>query len=115
MMVAIPAGLMLQVPPVEASVSVVHAPTHILKVPPIAAGRGVTVTILLEVQPPEPNEFIIVVVPAVIPVTTPVDEFTVPTAVTVLLHEPPPEDDVSVISCPTHTLFGPLIVPGPEF
>ena len=53
-----------------------------------------------------------VVVPAEIPVTTPLEE-TVPTAVLVLVHVPPPVPlAVSVVVAPTHTVAVPLIVPG---
>jgi hypothetical protein len=113
-MVATPAGLMLHVPPVDASVSVVHTPTHMLVVPLIAAGRGVTVTTFVDEQPPEPIDTVIVTVPDVRPVTTPVVGSTVPIVALLLLHEPPPDDEVSDMVCPTQTLDGPLIVPGPE-
>jgi hypothetical protein len=115
MIVATPAGLILQVPPVEASVRVVHAPTHMLVVPPMAAGDGVTVTIVVDEQPPEPNEFVTVIVPDVTPPRIPVVGSIVPTAKLLLLHDPPPDDDVNVIVCPTHTLDDPVIVPGPAF
>ena len=53
-----------------------------------------------------------VVVPAAIHVTTPPEE-TVPTAVLVLLHVPPPVPlAVSVVVAPTHTVAVPLMVPG---
>ena len=113
-MVATPAGLMLQVPPGLASASVLHSPTHTLCVPVITAGDGVTVT-TIELLQPLPRDVVIVVVPADMPVTTPVVGSTVPTAGTLLLQVPPGEDEVSVVVSPTHTLAVPVIVPGPAF
>ena len=45
--------LLLQVPPVEASVKAVVKPTHTLAVPVIAAGKGLTVTGVVIIQPVE--------------------------------------------------------------
>lgn len=50
-MVAVEALLVLHVPPVVASVSVVDAPTHTLAVPDMAAGSGLTVTVRVTKQP----------------------------------------------------------------
>ena len=56
----------------------------------------------------------IIVVPAVIPQTTPVAEFTVPTPVLLLLQVPVPPDAVvllNVMHDPVHTDAAPVIVP----
>ena len=56
----------------------------------------------------------IIVVPGVIPQTTPVEELTVPTAVLLLLQVPVPPDAVAllnVIHNPVHTDVAPDIVP----
>jgi hypothetical protein len=52
-----------------------------------------------------------VVVPAVIPVTTPV-ALTVPTAVLLLLQTPPPVASVSAVVRGAHTTAVPVIIPG---
>jgi alpha-D-ribose 1-methylphosphonate 5-triphosphate synthase subunit PhnH len=51
-----------------------------------------------------------VAVPAVMPVTLPVEP-TVATLVEPELHIPPPEPSVTLIIDPAHTLKGPVIVP----
>lgn len=49
--VAVVVGVLLQVPPVVVSVSVVLVPAHNVVVPCIAAGDAVTVSVLVTVQP----------------------------------------------------------------
>ena len=56
-----------------------------------------------------------VTVPALTPVTMPVEAPTVAVPVAVLLHVPPPVASVSVILDPAHTLVGPEIATGKEF
>lgn len=51
-------------------------------------------------------------VPADTPVTIPVPEPTVATAVLLLLHEPPPEALVSVVVVPGHAVSVPPIAAG---
>jgi hypothetical protein len=53
-----------------------------------------------------------VVVPGMLAVTTPDDEFILPIGGTLLLHVPPPVASVSVTVPPTHALSGPLIGAG---
>ena len=50
-MVATPVLLLLHTPPLVASVSVVAKPTHTFVVPPIAAGFGLTVKLVIAIQP----------------------------------------------------------------
>ena len=49
--VATPVLLLLHTPPLVASVSVVVKPTQTLVVPPIAAGFGLTVKLVIAIQP----------------------------------------------------------------
>jgi hypothetical protein len=112
--VATVVGLIVHVPPELASARVAQKPAHTLIEPVITAGSGVTVTIIVLLQP-LPKDVVMIAVPAVTPVTTPVNEPTVATAVLLLLQLPPGEDEVRVVVSPTHTLAAPLIVPGPAF
>ena len=48
---AIVVALLLHVPPDVASVSALVALTHALRVPPIAAGNGFTVTVVVAIHP----------------------------------------------------------------
>jgi hypothetical protein len=91
--------------------------TQIVAVPDIvpAFGSGLTVTFCVATTAPQPfvTVYDIVVVPALKPVTTPVEEFTVPTVAVVLLHTPPPVPLASrSVVASTHTVAVPLIVPG---
>jgi hypothetical protein len=58
------------------------------------------------------NVYTIVVVPAVMPATTPLELPTEAMPVALLLHLPPDGLSLSVIVNPAHTLPGPVIVPG---
>lgn len=49
--VAVPVALLTQVPPADASASVVVRPTHTVVVPVISAGSGLTVTTSVLKQP----------------------------------------------------------------
>ena len=51
LMVAMLLGLMLQVPPTVALLRLVVLPTQVVRVPVIAAGRSLTVTTVVRVQP----------------------------------------------------------------
>ena len=53
-------------------------------------------------------------VPALVPVTTPVVEFTVAIPVALLLHVPPAVASVSVIVWPAQTTVGPDMATGKE-
>ena len=91
----VPAGdtLLIHNPPDTGCVSVVVRPWHTEEAPTIAAGAGVTVTTSVEIQPAL-NAYVIVVVPAVMPVSTPPVTSIVPTAGVLLLHVPPVLDVV---------------------
>ena len=75
------------IPPGLRSPSVVVVPAHRLDDPVTDRGSGFTVTTAVTVQP-EPNEYVMVAVPAVAPVTIPVVKPTVATSVGVLLQVP---------------------------
>jgi hypothetical protein len=101
--------LLVHVPPLGVLPSVVVEPTHTDAVPLIAVGPALTV-ITAVLKQLAPTMKVIVVVPALTPVTTPVLMSTVALAVLLLLHVPPPVL-LSVVVPPIHTLVVPEIVP----
>ena len=115
--VAIPVALLDQLPPDTVEVNVVVPPTQIpcvpLRVP--ADGVAVTVTDLVAVafaQPPVPFlVYVMIAVPAVTPLTTPVEAFTVAIPVALLDQLPPDTVEVNVVVPPTQTPCVPLMVP----
>ena len=109
--VAINGLLLLHIPPVVTSLSVVVAPTHIVVVPVIAAGSAYTVSVLVVLHP-APGEKVIVVIPAATPVTTPVPEPTVAIPGDPELHVPPPEGSLKAVVAPVHTVATPVIGAG---
>jgi len=72
-------------------------------------GNGLTVTIVVAVQPVD-NEYVINEVPPSTPVTTP-EPFIVATPVLLLVHVPPPAS-LNAVVMPTHTLAVPPIGDG---
>ena len=100
--VATPVLLLLQVPPPVASARVVVAPTQRVTGVPgvIAAGLLFTVTVASASQ--LPIVYVIVAVPNVIPVTSPLPS-TVATPILLLLHVPPLTLLLSVVLVPMHT------------
>ena len=102
--------LLLQVP--VPLVSVVVLPAHATAMPLIAAGKGFTVTIVVALQL-APIENVIIVVPAAMPLTIPVDPM-VAMVIALLLQLPPPPSLRAVVS-PVQTWVVPAIVPGVEF
>lgn len=110
---AMPGALLLQVPPVAASVSVVVEPAHSLAVPVIGATAGpasvVHVTELAAVQPAMlVTLYSIVVVPVATAVTVPV-LLTVATVGSILPHTPPGVASLSVDVVPEHVCAVPVI------
>ena len=101
-MVATDGLLLVHVPPVVGSVRVVVAPTHTNGVPPIVPGAVLTVTTAVAVQMP-PVVYVIVAVPAEIPVTVPEPEPMVAMAGLLLVHMPPVTALVRVVVAPTQT------------
>lgn len=101
-----------QVPPVVASANGAVVPAHKVPPPVIAAGPGLTLTILVTVQP-APSEYVIVVVRlADMPVTTPVSGLIVATEGKLLVQVPPGTRSVSVTDAPAQTEDGPAIAEG---
>lgn len=85
--------LLLHAPPVTGWLIGVVRPRHTVELPVMAAGAAVTVTTSVEIQPAL-SAYVIVVVPEVMPVSTPVDASIVPTEAVLLLHVPPVVDVV---------------------
>jgi hypothetical protein len=84
-------------------------------VPVITAGRGLTVMLLIAVQPVDVIVYVISALPVPAPVTIPLLEPTVATARSLLLHVPPVVASVNVIVDPTHTKDAPPIEAGKGF
>ena len=105
------ASLLLHVPPEGASVSVVDRPIQTWPAPEIEAGRLLTVTVVVAMQP-EPRLYVITAVPPAIPVTTPVDELMITIVESLLLQAPPPTLLPSVAVEPTQTDVVPVIAAG---
>jgi len=93
--------LLVHEPPVEAEVNEIVAPPQTEVAPIISAGIAPTV-ITNDVLQPVPNVYIIVVVPGVTPVTSPV-VLTEATVVLLLLHVPPSVALVSAAVFPAQT------------
>lgn len=107
--VATPVAPLVHVPPgVVLERVVVAPPSHTFREPVMAPGSGSMVTSF--VTKPQPVN-VIVVVPELIPVTTP-DAFTVALAGVELLHVPPGTPLESVMVLPGHTLPGPVMAVG---
>ena len=106
--------VLLHVPVAGLLLSVVVAPAHTAIVPLIGAGSGFTV-ITAYCCVSVGRVYVIVVVPASMPVTIPVDAFMVPTAVLPLVHVPPVGEQCSAVAEPLHTVIVPVITPGRQF
>lgn len=109
--VATDVRLLVQVPPVAPSVSVVEDPVHI-DVKPDMGVRAFTVIGKVMAQPVSGAVYVIRLVPKVMPVTMPVAAPTVSIAVLPVAQVPPPVASVSVALCPTHTVAGPDMADG---
>ena len=110
-MVATAVLVLLQVPPEVASLNVVVKPTHTVEVPEIAAGKGLTVT-LVTARHPVLSTYEITATPPVIPVTVPEVASMVAIAVLELLHVPPPGRSVRKVMEPAQTVVVPLMAKG---
>jgi hypothetical protein len=105
--------LLLQLPGVVLLPSVVVRPAQTDSEPVIGPGNGLTVTTAVRLQPPV-NEYDIVVVPAAMPPTTPV-ELTVATDGLLLAHVPPVEIVAKVVNVPEQSPKVPVIASGTAF
>ena len=102
--------LLLHTPPDAVLLSAIVAPMH-ADDEPVIAGTDPTVTVVVIVQP-VPTRNVIVAVPAVRPLTTPVLD-TVATDVLLLLHDTPLVAALlSVVVDPRHTNVEPVIAGG---
>jgi hypothetical protein len=112
-MVATVGVLLVHVPPEGVLLRVVAAPVQILIVPTGTDGSGLTLTVNVATAVPQVlvTEYDIVVTPAAIPVTMPVDAPTVPAAVALLDHAPPDTLLLSVTVDAAQTAEVPVIVP----
>lgn len=108
--VATPVLLLVQLPPLIASLSVMVVATHSADAPIIAVGEGLTVTVVVVTQPVG-NVYTIVVEPRLPPVTIPVVRPMVATVVALLVQVPPPLFD-SVMLAPIHTAEAPDMADG---
>jgi hypothetical protein len=86
-------------------------PTHTFNVPVILATAAFTVTVANTLHP-EPTLYVMRVVPAAMPVTSPVVELIVALAGELLAHVPPAVASVSVTVAPAHTVNVPAIAAG---
>jgi hypothetical protein len=105
--------LLVHTPPATALVSVMVDPWHTVVGPPMLPGAAFTVTVF-DASVPQPVLYLITVVPAVSPSTSP-DVGDTDTCVVVALHAPPVAALLINIMLPTHTVDGPCITPGDGF
>lgn len=110
-MVATVVGLIAHAPPAGVPVSVVLLPTQVAAVPVIGLGSGFTVTVVVRIQP-VPSVYVIVVVPAERPLTTPVVVLISAVPGRLLAQVPPAGVLFKVVVLPTHTTGDPMINPG---
>jgi hypothetical protein len=87
------------------------AATHTDDSPVMIAGKGLTVKEEIVLQPVA-KEYVIFTTPGTTPVTIPVNEPTVATAILLLVQVPPPVLLVSVVVLPSHTLNVPVMGTG---
>jgi hypothetical protein len=100
----------LHVPP-PTSLSVVDEPTQTFAAPLIAEGSGLTVTVVVIVQPVVAVK-LTTGLPATRPYTIPVDGSTVARVVLPQLHVPLPAASLNIVAVPIHTLLTPEIAGG---
>ena len=106
--------LVHEVLPVVTSLNMVDKPWHTVILPVIFAGGNITVSVYI-LEQPVPNVYVMLTVPADIPVTTPVDPATDIIAALLLLHAPPVEGSLNVTVRPRHTVAGPVMLDGNAF
>jgi hypothetical protein len=111
--VAVAVFALLHEPPVVVVLSAVVVPGHTFAVPVMVAGVRFTVTVADEEQPP--TVYDILAVPAVTPVTTPVEEPTLATDGAPLLHVPPVVAQLTVRVVPVQIVPAPVTAAGCAF
>ena len=95
--------LLLQVPPVVASLNVIVEALHMVVAPWIAV-IGATDTVPVVLQPVADTRYVIVATPDALPVTSPLP--STDALVLLLLHTPPAVASLRVVINPTHTDTG---------
>ena len=110
--VAIEELLLLHSPPIGTSLKVVAIVGQTFVVPMIPAIAALTVTVVMDMQPP-PNEYVMGAVPTEKPETKPVEGLIVATDELALDHVPLPASDNVVVPFAQIVVF-PLIAPGTE-
>jgi hypothetical protein len=108
--VAMASSLLLQVPPEVELLSVLAWPAQITATPVFAGIPAFTVNVTFAEQ--LPSVYMIVVVPEVMPVTTPVTAFMVATDSSLLLHSPPVVAELKATLLPAQIVRGPVMVAG---
>ena len=103
--------LLLHRPVVAVVLNVVTDPTQTVAAPDMGAGRGLTVTRLIAIQP-EGSIYVIMAVPSPTPVTIPVPAPTEATPERLLLHDPPVEVLLRVVDCPWQSALLPVMADG---
>jgi hypothetical protein len=101
--------LLLHEPPLTASVRVIVDPGHTVAGPLMVPAEAPEVTVTVVVTAPHDSMYVIIVVPEVIPDTTPLPEPMVATEVLLLLQVPPDTLLLSVLVVPVHTVVVPVI------
>ena len=104
--------LLLHVPPPVASLSANVFPAQNPADPVIVAGRGDTVTVAKTDEQLNPKEYVMIVVPAEMPETIPVEEPIVAMVVLPLVHTPPVIASLKVTGLPAHVFSTPVIADG---
>jgi hypothetical protein len=113
--VAVAASALLHTPDGVVQASAVVVPLHKLKVPVTGATAVGALTVIIRVAIPVPHvlvtEYVMVTVPAEMPVTTP-EVLTVARAVLLLLHTPPGVPLLKAVVSPVQTELLPVIAAG---
>ncbi len=109
--VATAPSLLLHTPPLTAVLSVVVHTSHTVSVPAIELGAADIVTTAVTRQVDD-VAYVMIDVPALTPVTTPVPDTTVALAGLLLLHVPPLVALLSVVVVPIQADSVPPIAPG---
>ena len=108
---AIEGSLLVQLPPIVASLKIVFLPTQTVVVPVIGAATGLT-SMVAVVAHPMPEVYVAVAIPPDTPVTIPEAEPMVAINVLLIAQLPGPAASVNVPVEPTHTFVAPDIGAG---
>ena len=106
-------ALLLHVPPVVPSVSVIVEPEQTAVIPEMGKGEAFMVTAMLLVHPAR-AEYVIVSAPGVTPVIVPAPGKTVAIPVLLLLHVPPVVASIKIVVAPVQAVVAPVITAGNE-